>query len=139
MTAAEIAIIRTEVLTATYATQRNAGLDQAIADMLNAVSQSIDIDRGVIDAYEIIDATTPTEYAALTAAEKERYLALTGAGKVNTKSANVRAAFQAMFGGATTTRTALAALQTRKGSRAEQLLGAGKIVTHQDVAQALRG
>ena len=92
------------------------------------------IDRTIVPAYEVINATVPAEWAALTADEKTRYSTLTGAGALDVTNANVRAAFAAMFGAGTTTRTALVALQTRTGSRADEL-GLGP-VTRQDVIDA---
>ena len=121
-----------------YAPMLAAGQDSTVADALNAVRQTIDIARGVIPSYEIVNATTPTEWTALSSAEKQRYQTLTGAGQVDSANANVRAAFQAMFAGGTATRTALTALLTRKGSRAEQLWGAGAYVDFMAVAEARR-
>lgn len=121
-----------------YAPLLAVGADGTIADLLNAVNQSIEIERGVIPSYEIINATTPADWAALSAAEKQRYQTLTGASQVDTANANVRAAFQAMFAAGTATRTALIALLTRKGSRAEQLFGAGTVVDHMSIAEARR-
>lgn len=93
--------------------------DQQAADSLNAVNRSRE--RGVVPSYEIIDATVPAEWAALSAAEKQRYQTLTGAGQVNVRSGNARAAFMAMFGAGTQTRTNLAALQNEQVSRATEL------------------
>jgi len=121
-----------------YAPMLAGGQDSTVADAMNAVRQSIDINRGVIPSYEIVNATTPAEWTALSAAEKQRYQTLTGAGQVDSGNANVRAAFQAMFAAGTATRTALTALLTRKGSRAEQLWGAGVAVDHTSVALARR-
>lgn len=120
-----------------YAPFVAAGNDVAIADALNLVRASIDIDRDTIEAYEVIDATVPAEWTALNAAEKQRYQTITGAGKINVKNANVRSSFLAMFAAGTTTRANLAALQSRDGSRAEQLFGAGTSISITDVARAL--
>jgi hypothetical protein len=117
-----------------YAAPWVEGSDWQLADLLNAVRPSIAVDRGVIPSYEIINATVPAEWASLSAAEKQRYQTLTGAGQVDSAHANVRAAFLAMFAAGTATRTALAALASRPGSRAEQLLGGS--VSMQDVARA---
>jgi len=121
-----------------YAPLLAHGADSSLADLLNAVRPSIDINRGVIPSYEIVNATTPTEWTALSTTEKQRYQTLTGAGQVDSGNANVRAAFQAMFAAGTATRTALTALLTRKGSRAEQLFGAGAAVTAEHVSDARR-
>lgn len=97
-----------------------AGMTDAQAAIsLNTVSRSRE--RGVVPAHELIDATVPSEWAALSAAEKQRYQTLTGAGQVNVQSANVRSAFAAMFGAGTTTRANLAALQNEQVSRATEL------------------
>lgn len=93
--------------------------DAQAAASLNMVNRPRE--RGVVPAHELIDATVPAEWATLTAAEKQRYQTLTGAGEVNVRSANVRAAFMAMFGAGTATRTALAALQNEQVSRAAEL------------------
>lgn len=111
-----------------------SGQDYLLAEALNAVRQTIDIDRGVIASYEIINATVPAEWTTLSAAEKQRYQTLTGAGQVDSLNSNVRGAFQQMFVGGTSTRTALTALLTRKGSRAEQLFGQN--VSTNDIAVA---
>jgi hypothetical protein len=54
-------------------------------------------------------------------------------------NANVRTILASIFGAGSATRTALLALQTRKGSRAEQLFGSGVTVSDNDIAIALRG
>lgn len=120
-----------------YAFLITDGNDQGIADLLNAVSSSWPIERDLIEAYEVIDATDAGDWTALTAAERVRYQTITGAGQINVKSTNVRAAFGAMFGAGTTTRANLLALQSRNGSRAEILFGSGTRITHTDVAIAL--
>jgi hypothetical protein len=112
--------------------------DGTIADALNLVRSDIDIDRGVIPSYEIVNATAHAEWAVLSSAEKQRYQTLTGAGSVDASNANVRAAFSAMFAAGTATRTALVAMLTRKGSRAEQLWGAGAFIGPMAVAEAKR-
>lgn len=121
-----------------YAASIAAGAFSPVVTLLNTVRGTILIDRDLIESYEIINATVPTEWAALSAAEKQRYQTVTGAGKVDCRNANVRATFQAMFGVGTTTRANLTALLTRQGSRAEQLFGAGAFVSAEDIAKALR-
>ena len=112
--------------------------DYQIANLLNTIGLSGEvINRGVIPSYEIIDATVPAEWTALTAVEKQRYQTITGAGNCNSANANVRAAFQSMFAAGTQTRTNLTALLTRSCSRAEAL--GFESVSHLDVAEALRG
>lgn len=122
-----------------YAAHVAAGAHESIAHLLNAPRPGVTVWRGVIPAHEIISATVPAEWAALTADEKQRYQTLTGAGDVDTGAAHVRTAFAAMFGPTTQTRTNLTALAQRQGSRAEELWGAGVVVTHAHVTAALAG
>lgn len=122
-----------------YAPMITSGNDSGLADAVNLVRGSISIDRGVVDSYEIIDATEAADWAALTAGEKQRYQTITGAGRVNLQNTRVRSSFQAMFGPATATRANLIAILTRTGSRVEQLFGAGASVHFLDIARALRG
>lgn len=110
-----------------------AGLtDAAVADSLNTVNRTVD--RTVIPTYEIINATVPADWTALSAAEKQRYQTLTGAGQIDASNPNVRAAFLAMFAAGTTTRANLAAIQSKTMSRADEL-GLGT-VTPGDVTRA---
>lgn len=114
----------------------NAGAYTTVCALLNGVSQAIDIDRDLVPAHEVFEAIVPGEWASLSAAEKQRLQTMLGCGLVNARGANTRAAFQAMFANGTTSRVNLIALQKRKGSRAEQLWGAGVVVTAADVAKA---
>jgi hypothetical protein len=124
--------LKAEILTGPLAASFVGKSDNEVADKLNDVTLGGGtVNRGIVPAYEIINATVSTEWAALTAAEKQRYQTMTGAGQVDTQNANVRAAFQAMFGAGTATITALAALLTRPASRAE-LSGLGT-VSYNDV------
>lgn len=92
--------------------------DSQAADSLNTADRSIS--RATIQTWEIIEATVPAEYDALSAANKQRYQAFVSAGTLDPNGTNVVAAFSSMFAG-TTTLTNLAELQTRPASRAEEL------------------
>jgi len=107
--------------------------------VLNAPRTAIQIPRGEIAASEVIDATDFGELEALTAEKQRLYLALTGPGVVNTASPQVVAAFASIFAGASgnNTRPRLAALQTRNGSRAEELWGVGESVSLREVVGSL--
>lgn len=122
-----------------YAAPLASGGDNTLADLLNAPRAGITVYRGIIDGREIVSATTPAEFLALTTAQQSLYLAITGAsGGVDTSNALVRSAFTTMFAAGTATRAALAALAIRSGSRAEQLWGAGTVVDYMTVAAARR-
>lgn len=139
--AIDLTALKSELLndpaTLGYAAPRTAGNTQALADLLNQIRGSIQINRGVIPAYEIINAIVPADWSALSAAEKQRIELITGAGQVDVKNANVRNQFLQAFGAGTTTRTNLGGLQNRDGSHAEQLFGADVTVSNADVAAAL--
>lgn len=113
--------------------------DSEIANLLNDIPASNTlIYRGVIDAYEVVNNTVPSEFTALTTTEQNRYIAITGTGKVDTSNANVRAAFAQMFSSGSATRTALLSMSQRSAYRWEEL-GLSNAPTHMDVAIALRG
>lgn len=131
--------IQTDPTALGYAAHVTSGSDTAIADILNAVRTGINIGRDIIPSYEIWEAIVPSEWNALLATQQTMIGYILGMGQVNVKGTNTRAAFANAFGAGTTTRGNLVALQDRKGSRAEQLFGAGTVVTHDDVAKALRG
>lgn len=79
-------------------------------------------EREIVPSHEVIEATVPSDWASLTATERQRYQTLISAGSVNLKGANTRAMLGAMFGPGTTTRANLMALQAGPPqSRAEEL------------------
>lgn len=134
MTPANYQSLRTELDTDPLGLGYSGKTDQQIADLLNQVRATIDRDIGVIPAWRLVGAINPDEWAALSNQEKQRLALFVSAGDIDTQSANIRSALAAMFtaGASPLTRAAMAALQTRKGSRAEQLFGSS--VTAQDIA-----
>src|SRR5688572_21578162 len=112
--------------------------DGVAASTLNQLGASADTvpQTQPIDSYLVINATTSTDWAALSATERTRYQTLTGAGKVDPSNANVTAAFLAMFPAGSTTRANLQALANRSCSRAEKLWGTGVVVAYYDVGRA---
>lgn len=135
---ANYAALKTELTTDPKGLGLAAMTDAAAAAKLNQVGASAETlpVTAPIDAYLVVNATIPADYAALTATERDRYAAITGAGKVDPSNANVVSAFAAMFGAGTTTRTNLQALANRSCSRAEKVWGAGVVVAPWDVARA---
>jgi hypothetical protein len=89
--------------------------------VINLVRASIQIDVPTVPTRDIIEATIASEYSTLSDTEKSRYQTLVSVGEIDPNATNAVAAFQAMFTGGTTTRSNLLALQSRDGSRAEQL------------------
>ena len=122
-----------------YAAAVARGDDTAVAALLNAPRAGVSVQRELVPAHEVFEAIAPPEWAALSAAEKQRVQTILSMGTVNVRGAQTRAALAAAFGAGTATRTALVALQARTGSRAEAVLGAGVGVHEADVARALRG
>lgn len=104
-----LTVLRNELLNDPL-TRGYAGMtDAQAAASLNTANRTTT--RTIIPSREIIGATVPSEWNSLTAAEKQRYQTITGAGEVDASQQNVRDAFLAMFANGTTTRTNLAALQ----------------------------
>jgi hypothetical protein len=114
------------------------GSDQKLANLINALKQTATVTRNLVPAYEVWEAIVPADWAALTSQEKQRVETILAMGMVKVSGPNTRSAFLAAFGVGTPTRTNLAALQTKIGSRAEELFGEGVGVTNEDVAIALR-
>ncbi len=113
-----------------------AGSDQAIADALNLSRAGITVDRNDIQAKELQAAVVVAEYVALAQPQRDLWQALLTIAPLNAGDANTKAAVAAVFS-AGATRTALVALATRQGSRAEQLWGTGGRVQALDVSRAL--
>ncbi len=114
-----------QILAGELALPAYSGLsDQAAAAALNAANISVDVHT--ISGSDVFEATTQTDYAALTATQKNLYHAIMGMDSITVRGSNTRAALLAMFGAGTQTRTNLGALQTRMMSRAEQI-GLGRV------------
>lgn len=109
--------------------------DKAVADALNA--RNVTAERDVVEAWEVFECITATDYTALAAAERTRIQIMLSCGQVNIKGPNTRAMLAAAFGPATTTRANLIALQGKTISRAEQL-GLGQVQAG-DVARVRGG
>jgi hypothetical protein len=120
MNAAQLATLRNELLTDPLGRSYGPMTDAQAATSLNTANRAAK--RTIIPARDIIGATVPSEWAALTAAEKQRYQTITGAGDVDTSHTNVQDAFLAMFANGTTTRANLIALRDLPNvSRATEL------------------
>jgi hypothetical protein len=113
-----------------------AGADNALAAALNATRQTINIDKTSIKNGELYGLVNQSELAALSAAAKQNFGWLMSIQDIDPSIANIRQAFTAMFPNGTATFTAVTNALTRKGSRAEQLFGAGTVIHDSDVAKA---
>jgi hypothetical protein len=100
----------------------DATKDQQLADRLNDVTKRNET-RVIVPSWEIVNCFDPTEFAALTQLKQSQLTTLLSGGFVNMQNANVRAIATAIFPQGGPTRAALAALQTRARSRAQELFG----------------
>lgn len=117
-----------QVLAAELALPAYAGLtDQEAADALNARTVSVDVET--ISGADLLDATTPADLTALSAAQRNFFNAMLAIPNMIVRGANTRAHLAAMFGPGTQTRTNLSALQQTTTSRSEQL-GLPRIGAH---------
>ena len=110
-----------------------------LADLLNKTRAAIRISQKTISVEDFKEAINPTEFAALTAVKRDQLIFMAQGGTVKIKGAGSRAMLDDIFPSATAlvTNTALTALRTRDGSRAEQLFGDDVTVSADDVAKAL--
>jgi hypothetical protein len=108
--------------------------DEQAADSLNTPDRSVL--RESVATYEIFEAIVPSEFDALSVAQKARVQILLTLGSVLINGANAQATLLGAFGAGTQTRTNLIALARQAGSRAQEL----KLdrVTPSDVANARR-
>lgn len=147
LTPAQIAALKTEI-TVTDPAQGvplgllapwGAGNFGAVLALLNAQTvTATKMDRRGIPAQEIIQAIALSEYAALTAVQRDYLSLLLSSGEAVTIAGQVKANLGAIFtvGAAPTTRAAILALIDRPSSRAEVLWGYGTVVTLEDLAAA---
>jgi hypothetical protein len=123
-----------------YAAFISSHSDEGIASLINLKtgSGSGSVNIGVLLSYQIFNCFDRTEWAALTTQQKSDINAILAMGQVDTANTNVRAVFTSAFTNAAgPTRTAVNALVSVTGSRAEVLGGYGTVVLSSDVAKAL--
>lgn len=136
-----ISALKTELLSSVRASVYSAGLllksDNAVADLVNAASAG-NVSIGTIFAIDLQQAVVASEYAVLSSGQRDLWNAIvtTGVTGVAISNATLRAQVAHVWSAGTTTRASLLALDTRTGSRAEILFGAGIAVTPQDVYAA---
>lgn len=115
--------------------------DSQIADLLNTPGASVEtIFKAYTDIADVVACIVRAEWTALAVGDKQ-FLAevVLAAPRLKTGDANLRAAVAGIFANGTTSRANLIAAASKQASRAEVLFGEGATVSHQDVAQALRG
>lgn len=116
--------------------------DEANANKLNLVRDTIQVDRESIPVSEIAKAIDRDEYNAASAADRDYIKMVTAGGDVNPRAGSeVREGLLQIFGVATESRAALTALLTEDASRITQLFKLGTLsfggqVTPSDIANA---
>lgn len=130
--------INTDPAALGYAAPKQAGNDIAVAVLLNAVGAgvSFQVNREPISSALFIANMDPTEFAALTQAQLLRLLIILSGDSVDINGANTQTSLLGIFPNPGATKTAIAALLKRQGSRAEVLFGRGTVITGYDVAHA---
>jgi hypothetical protein len=127
--------LRAEIETATYATNRNAGADNALADQLNAIVVNNKVNTGLIPSYQFGGLIVGSEYTAKTVSQQNYIQMLMVAPNIDINNANIAAGLSAIFPTGTS-RANIIAAQQRDGSRAETLFGAGTFISTDDITKA---
>ncbi len=128
----------------TLAQAYSGGFDQLCANMLNASRAAVQIKRADISPSEIFHALDLTDLVTNAGATANSYLESLLTAPYNLRLVNddgtntpVQTNVLALLKtGSSATKTRLVALQTRDGSRAEQLFGAGTFITALDIVQS---
>lgn len=119
-----------------------AGLnDSEAAAAMNDTARARPVERELIASNEVIDAVDGTEWSNLASDDLLGLQILTAREDLKIRGSNVRAILLSIFSPAgqfSATRSNLAVLQTRPGSRSEELFGEGFQVTPSQVADARR-
>lgn len=126
----DLAALKTEIQLPAYAGKS----DVEITDMLSVVMPA-KANREALSAGDLVASIVRSEYAALTAGDKQ-YVQLIAMAQTMPLTATLKTELGAVFPSGSTTRTNLLALLKRPGTRAEEL-GLG-VVTPSDVANARR-
>jgi len=142
--------LQTDPQTYGYAAALAAGEPETVAALLNKVRNGTDgeaaitINRTTISPTEVLRVITVGDFRAnLTNMAASWFESVTQYGTLQLRDAQgastpTRDNFIALFSNGSATLTRLAALETRNGSRAEQLYGEGTVITPQDIATAMR-
>lgn len=110
------------------------------AKLLNQIRAggAYQVDRENVLTYMLFASIDATEFSTLTVLQLTQLQVILSAGQVDLGKANIRAMLSAIFPPAGPTRTALAVLAKRQGSRAEVIWGTGSSPSASDITQAWR-
>lgn len=111
--------------------------DRDVADALNAKTRTIVRNR--VPVQEVLKSIDLAEWEALPDARRQFLVLVLSTDKpLDFTAPHFSSAVDACFPAESTTGTALLSVSRRDGSRAEQLLGEGTIVSHADIERAKR-
>ena len=116
--------------------------DEANANALNLVRDTIQVDRESIPVSDVVKAIDADEFIALSAPQRDYVFLITQGGSVNPKNGGeVREALLQFFTAQSETRASLTALLTAPSSRINQLfkngtVKGGSFVTPSDISNA---
>jgi hypothetical protein len=97
------------------------------------------VDVQMVTNTDLQSAVVASEWAALANANLERlWLAVVGMETIPIHDANIRNQILEVWGPGTATRTNLAGLQTRQGTRAEALWGVDTYISNSEINEARR-
>lgn len=96
------------------------------------------VNRAPVTPSEVFASIDSDDFLTLTTTDLARLQVILTVPRIDLSAGRIRAMVANVFQTGSATRQELAALQMREGSRAEVLWGAGKIVTLNEIDQALR-
>jgi len=144
LTSTQIAALTTELSTDPaalgYAALTAAPDAAGLVTLLNDTTKGGTLNPTYVDAHALVNAVVASEYNALTQAARDLWrdvIVAAGTNGVRVNDAGVKAIVLAVWAAGTTTRTALAALQTRACSRFEKLFGENAACQDNDVKSAI--
>jgi hypothetical protein len=94
------------------------------------------INRSLVDSWEVVSKLVASEFSTLTVDKAALLTAILTPQKVSINAKGLIAGANGIFTAASASATALTALLTRNGSRAEFLFGENTVVSSDDVARA---
>ena len=123
-----------------YASHVSGGSGTEIAKLINQPDSARQFDN-LVTAFDMEEAVDPADWPTPGNEQWKRdlwrdiLLSIGATGAINANATNLKGKVQLIFGAGTPTRSNLTALQTRDGSRAEELFGEN--VTFVQIGQAL--
>ena len=109
--------------------------DEANANKLNQVRETISVKRRSVAASELFNAIDPIEHQALSAQQERWVNAVIELGQIDPfRDTQILDGLAELFGEGTNSGPALAAVYLRNGSRVEQLFQAGTLSTFQQLS-----